>query len=216
MSQSQKKNLSTSLSRALKPKDKLKASNHKSAPPPPKVNQWITIQLSPIGERERDLSLIIKSVHQILRIPVEVFIPAISQKVRDESETMFFMDGYVFVEYKPDIQYLKLQDTNYFASVLCQTILVNGKRQQKYSLVQDKDLDSMRDGMQKLKIAKYSVGDLVRIIKGDYRNLLGQVSIVYEGGQRVQVTVTAAGHHLRSKRLLIDFPVTYLVKVNND
>lgn len=173
-----------------------------------------------MGEREKDLSLIVKSVHQILRNkvvgadPLEVFIPAISQKVRDESETMFFMDGYVFVEYKPEIQYLKLQDTNFFASVLCKTIIVNGKRQQKYSLIQDKALDLMRVGMQKLQVAKYTVGNMIKVIKGEYKNMIGQVSIVYDGGQRVQVTATAAGHHLRSKRMLMDFPVTYLVKVH--
>jgi transcription antitermination factor NusG len=212
MPPSPKKNSSEILSHVSK-KDKSKL---KSVPPPSKSIQWVTVQLSPIGERERDLSLIVKSVHHILRTPVEVFIPAISQTVRDESETMFFMDGYIFVEFKPDIQYLKLQDTNYFTTVLCQTILVNGKRQQKYSLVQDKALDSMRSGMQSLKIAKYSVGNLVKIIKGGYKNLLGQVSIVYEGGQSVQVSVTASGHHLRSKRVLIDFPVTYLVKVHGE
>jgi transcription antitermination factor NusG len=122
---------------------------------------------------------------------------------------MYFMEGYIFIKHTPDIQFFKLQDTTYFSSVLCRTAIVNGRRQQQYSLLSDDDLSIMRDGMQDLKIAAFSINDPVRITKGSYKNLTGEVVLVYEGGQHVQVAV----NHLRSKKLLMDYPVTYLAKV---
>lgn len=65
----------------------------------------------------------------------------------------------------------------------------------------------MRAGMDDLRSGDFEIGDRVRVVTGTYKNLRGEVSLVYEGGESVQVAVS----HLRSKAgLLVDFPATYL------
>jgi len=162
-----------------------------------------------VGERDFDVKTVQSSVHRILgRIDLDVFIPAISQDVRNDSQTLFFMDGYVFIEYKEDVQYLRLRDTSMFKEVLCTSKPGEASR---YSLLDDRELDPMREGMEDLKTGDFEVGDQVRVVIGTYKNLRGEVSLVYEGGENVQVAVS----HLRSKKgLLVDFPATYLERTD--
>jgi transcription antitermination factor NusG len=220
MPQLPKKSSSAVSSRGSASKPKTKSKSARPAPqrnpslPPPSVEQrqWVIAQLSAIGEREKNLPLITRSARQILRQPtLEVFIPAISQEVRGESEVTFFMDGYVFIQHVADVQYLRLQDTTYFSSVLCRTVTLNGRKCQQYSLLDDKSLEPMRKGVQKLKIAAFKTGDAVKVIRGAYKNLPGVIAVVYEDGQTVQVMVEL----LRSKKVLLDYPVTYLVRVSS-
>ena len=98
--------------------------------PPPK---WVVVQLSSLGEREKNIDLIKRAVKHLLG-PVEMFIPAIVQKVREESHTMVYMDGYVFVRFQEGMNYLKLQDTTYFKSVLCAS---SGGGRKSYCLLDD-------------------------------------------------------------------------------
>lgn len=146
------------------------------------------------------------SVRKILRVQdLRVFVPAVSQQVRDESQTFFFMDGYVFVEYRPGISYLSLRDTAFFRDVLCNSTRAPNK-ESSYSLLTDADLDPMRSGMNEMKCGSFEIGNRVRVVVGSYKNLRGEISVVYNE-QTVQVSVS----HLSSKRVLIDFPTTYLV-----
>lgn len=151
------------------------------------------------------MNTIRSAVRKILRTDgLRVFVPAVSQKVRDESQTFFFMDGYVFVEYRPGISYLALRDTAFFRDVLCNSTRASN-REPSYSLLTDSDLEPMRSGMQEMRCGSFEVGDRVRVVVGSYKNLRGEVSVVYDE-QSVQVSVS----HLASKRVLIDFPTTYL------
>ena len=135
-----------------------------------------------------------------------MFIPAISQKVRDDSQTLFFMEGYVFFRYIRGTPYLKLRDTTYFSDVLTDSQRNGGEPQ--YSLLDDSKLNLMRQGMDELRVGEFVVGDDVKIIEGNFKNLKGQVSVVYDQKQVVQVSVV-----LRSKMVLMDFPSTYLQKI---
>jgi transcription antitermination factor NusG len=188
----------------------IKNSQNKSILPicPDELRRWVCVELSSTGEREKDINSIIRAVHRILGRPVEVFVPAVSQKVRGESQTMVYMDGYIFIQYFHDIHYIKLQDTNYFHMVLNTTVLSAGKRKYQYSLLDDKALAPMRIGVQNLKESHNEnvPGDKVKIIKGDYKNLIGVISEVYDK-ENIQVSV-----ELRSKKLLLDFPVSYIQK----
>lgn len=175
---------------------------------PNSPRRWVIVELSTVGERDFDVRTVSSSVHRILgRSDLEVFVPAISQDVRNDSQTLFFMDGYVFIEFKEDVPYLRLRDTSLFKEVLC-----NSKPGEapKFSLLEDRELDPMRQGMEDLKTGDFKVGDPVRVVIGTYKNLRGEISLVYEGGENVQVAVS----HLRSKRgLLVDFPATYLERI---
>lgn len=174
------------------------------SPAPVASKKWVIVQLSPMGEREKNIELIRRSARRILGKQVDVFIPAISQKVREESQTLFYMDGYVFVEFIDGIVYNRLQDTQFFNSVLTQTSSAKDRRR-AYSLLDDKELSPMRKGMEDLKIVPFKDGQKVRIIQGNYKNLIAEVSFIHEGGETVQVYV-----NMRSKKVLMDFPASYL------
>lgn len=172
--------------------------------------RWVIVELSHNGEREGGIDAIKASIRKILRIKdLRIFIPAVSQQVRDDSQTLFFMDGYIFVEYRPGVRYVALKDVTFFREVLCNSIHSEGSTP-SYSLLNDSDLDPMRDGLQEMKRGSFSIGDEVRVITGSYKNLRGIVSIVYNE-QTVQLSVS----HLDSKLLLIDFPSTYLMMSKN-
>ncbi len=174
------------------------------------LKKWVIVQLSSNGEREKNIQAIIRSVRHILQNKkVEVCVPAVSQKVRDDSHTMFYWDGYIFVEHIEGLPYLRLNETVYFQNVLCQPGL-NKNKQRVFSLLHDKDLEPMKRGLESMKVCEFSENDDVKIMKGVFKNLLGKVSFVHEDGENVQVFVG-----LRSKQILMDFPSSYLVRINH-
>lgn len=199
-------------SKAKSPSSKQKPVSKPVATPgipvPSLSKKWVIVQLSPMGEREKNLEMLKRAANKLLGRPVDVFVPAISQKVREESQTLFYMDGYVFVEFFDGIAYNRLQDTQYFNCVLTQSSS-SGDRRKIYSLLDDRELAPMRKGMQELKIVPFEDRQKVRIIQGNYKNLIAEVSFVHEGGETVQVYV-----NMRSKKVLMDFPASYLQKTD--
>lgn len=159
------------------------------------------VQLSPLGEKEKDLRLLSRSACHILGKNLEVFVPAVSQAARGDSVTTFYMDGYIFVRHEPGVPYSNLADTSYFSSVLTGP----GGR---FALLKDEDLDSMRDGLDQLQTIRLSEGDMVKVVEGKYKNLTGRISCVYDDTRVVQLAFEK-----RSKKMLIDFPATYLKKM---
>lgn len=192
-----------------------KGSGRKQAPkaipkvilkaPPEAPPKWVVVQLTSLGEREKNIDVISRAVRRLLG-DIEVFVPAVVQKVREESHTMVYMDGYVFVRFIEGVNYLKLQETTFFKCVLC-TPGGNGRR--TYHLLDNFVLDKMRDGVKSLKAqsADYGIGQDVRITKGTLKGLRGKVMLVYEDGKKIQVHVPLA-----SKPVLIEFPPTHLEK----
>jgi len=168
--------------------------------------KWVIIQLTPAGERETRIPILKKAICRILKRELDVFVPAISQQVREDSQTIAFMEGYIFVEYVDDISYLKLQDTTFFSVVLC-----NSQRagMPQYSLLDDDQLNPLRQGMDDLKYGDFQEGDRVKITKGSYKNLIGRITLMLDDGQNAQVSAD-----LLSKHLLMAFPTTYLEKVD--
>lgn len=175
--------------------------------PPPK---WVVVQLTSLGEREKSIDVITRAVRHILG-DVEVFVPATVQKVRNESHTMVYMDGYIFVRYSESVNYLKLQDTTYFKAVLCSPGPA-GKR--TYCLIDDFVLDKMRDGVKNLEVqgGDFAPGDEVKVIKGALKNLRGRVITLYDDGRKVQVHLSS----LLSKPVIFEFPPNHLEKVDPD
>lgn len=173
------------------------------AGPPPK---WVVVQLTSLGEKEKNIDVITRSVRRILG-DVEVFIPAYSQKVRNESHTMFYMDGYIFVRHRVEVNYMKLQETMYFKSVIC--AFAHGKK--TYALLDDFVLDKMRDGVKSMKTQGSFQKDMdVKIVQGELKGLKGKVNLVYENGEKIQVFVP-----LTSKPILIEFPSNFLERIDS-
>jgi len=191
------------------PKPQIKARRNSEIPKPPDPNsesiKWAIVELTSTGEKEKNLSLVIKSIRHLLKSKVEVFIPSVSQKVRDESHIMPYLEGYIFVRHTEGTNYSRVQDTMYFRSVLSRP--VDSARKRILCLLDDKDLDRTRDGMKKVGSGVFKENENVKIVRGNYKNLIAQVIQSYEDGQHVQVYVK-----LSSKQLLLDFPVSYLVK----
>ncbi len=192
-------------SKGCKNQNKLK-SKTKTKSIPPNNPKWVVVQLSPMGEKEKNLEMIKKSARQILKSDIEMFIPAMSQKVRNESQTVFFMDGYVFIKHVDGLPYHKLNETTYFLNVLSK---INLDKKRVYSLLDDKALDPMRSGVQNMRMNKFIEDENVKVIKGNFRNLIGKIISVSDGGENVQVSID-----LRSKKMIIDFPASYLVLAN--
>lgn len=186
-----------------------------SIPPPSTTpSQWVVVQLTSLGEREKNIQLIVRSARQIIsRKDLEVFVPAINQKGLDDSLTTWYSEGYVFIQYEPGVGYHKLGETTYFSSVLSSMSQVNGEKKRIYSLLTDKELSHMRTGMHDLKVtaSRFKIDQKVKIIKGSYRGLPGKVAFLYDDGDKVQVFVP-----LRSIKetggLLMDFHASYLQK----
>lgn len=174
--------------------------------------KWVVVELSPQGDKEKDLEFIKDSARRILRrYDIQVFIPAVSQGTKkNETHTTFYMDGYVFIEYVDSINYLRLRDTSLFQEVLCVYTRTSrfGKRTPSYSLLNDKELDPMRSGMEILKKCTLKVGDNVKVITGSYKNLPGKIISVQDDNQVAHISIDLA-----SKPIIMSFPSTYLEKI---
>ncbi len=194
MPRSQKKNSQTPSSKDLNPTISRK---------------WVCVELSLTGEKEKNLDLVVRSARRILKnSKVEVFIPAISQQVRDESSVLSFMEGYIFIEHSSNLIYTRLQETTYFKSILMRQVFDGRRRIKELSLLRDKDLSVMRDGVETLNKGDFRSGEAIKIIKGNYKNLEAEIVQIYEDGKTIQVYVG-----LRSKKILLDFPASYMVRV---
>lgn len=163
--------------------------------------KWVVVQLSTTAERENDLTTIKRSVKRYLGKDLQVFIPAASLSVREDSHVMFYMDGYIFIEYVTGINYTKLNETTYFASVLTHP-------KTGYSCIPDSEIETLRKGVEAMKIGKFRVGDEVTILKGNYKNMRGRIKQVYDGDESYQVDIG-----LGSKPILADYWASWLAKI---
>jgi transcription antitermination factor NusG len=168
--------------------------------------KWVVVELSSAGEQESETNVPVleNSIRRILRRPdIGIFVPALSTKVRKESQTLVYMDGYVFIEFKPDVSYLKLRDTTYFREVLCTT---NRGSSPIYSLVDDSQLNPLRQGIKEIQEVRFAVGDPVVVKSGTYKNMRGIV--VGVDGDMIDVKAI-----LKSKALILGYRSTYLEKL---
>ena len=168
---------------------------------PASTKKWVVVQLSSSAEKEKNLGVFQRAVKRLLGKDIPVFVPASNSTARDDNHIMFYMDGYVFVEYVVGVNYNKLNETQYFSMVLSQP-------RTGVCLINDSEIDAMRRGMESMKVGRFNKDDEVKVIRGSFKNLTGKVSEVYEGGEFVQIDVG-----LLSKPLLIDYPASYLVKI---
>ena len=163
--------------------------------------KWVVVQLSSNAEKEKNLGVFSKSVRRYLGKELVVFVPAANLSARDDNHVMFYLDGYIFIEHVPGVNYNKLNDTAYFSNVLSHP-------KTGLCLVADSEIDTIRKGVEIMKVGSFQKNDEVMIMRGSYKNLTGKVSMVYSGGDIVQVDFG-----LKSKPLLLDYPANYLKKI---
>ena len=161
---------------------------------------WVAVQLSSLGEREKNPTNIENLIHRCLGKTVEVFIPSVALKRQEESQTLCYMEGYIFVGHHDGIDYLRLLNIPLFKDVLHTIrggVVV-------YNLIDNAVLNPVRDGMENMQHAEFKIDTPVKIIKGTFKNLLGKISQVYDAST-VQIFI-----NLKSKQMFIDFPASYV------
>lgn len=169
--------------------------------------KWVVVQLSPGGEREKNISILERSVKRYIgaQHQLEIFVPATSNAIKDgvrnDSNTMFYMDGYIFIEYRAGINYMKLSETNYFS-----TVLHTGR---SLHLLDDSQVKPLKQGVEKLKKGVFSIGDTAKVLHGTFKGLSGTISFVYDGDEKVQLCA-----NLNSKPVFMDYPIGFLKKID--
>lgn len=166
--------------------------------------KWVAVQLSSLGEHEKDPGTLEFAIHRCLGKDIKIFIPSVSLKRQEESHTLCYMEGYIFIGFRDGIDYLRLLNVPLFKDVLHSIrggVVV-------YNLIDNSVLNPVRDGLETMKHVELTVDTPVKINKGTFKNLLGTVSQIY-GNEIIQVFVK-----LRSKQVFIDFPASYLDNLN--
>lgn len=160
--------------------------------------------MSSAGEKEADLKAIARAARRILAAPdLEVFVPAVLQDARQDSHTTVYMEGYAFVQFVPGVQYSKLRETTYFRDVLRD----RSSGGPMYALLPDVQIRKMRAGMEKMNVVAFAVGDQVRILRGEFKNMRGTVSDVDPEKQTVTLSP-----NLKSKPMLVEYPFSFVKK----
>ncbi len=157
------------------------------------------VELTHAGEQEKNSEVLTRAVQRLLGSKLKVFVPSLSTDVRQDSQILVYMDGYVFVEYMEGVQYMKLRDTSYFNDVLCSS---RGSSP-VYSLVHDEQINGIKKDMESIRNADFELDDEVIVKSGTNRGLRGTVFDV----QGDDITVK---HHTRSKPCILSYKSTYL------
>lgn len=163
------------------------------------------MELTHAGEQEKDSDVLTRAIHRILKSPLLVFVPSLSTDVREDSQILVYMDGYIFIEFREGIQYMRLRDTSYFNEVLCSS----RGNSPVYSLVDDLKLSVIKKDMESIRVVEYAVDDPVRVKSGTNRGLRGIVIGVDDD-------IISVKHLTRSKPVLADYPTTYLEKIKRE
>jgi len=166
------------------------------------AKQWVVVELSHAGEQEKDTRVLTRAVHRILGSPLAVFVPSLSTNVRSDSQVLTYLDGYIFVEHKDGIQYMRLRDTSYFNEVMC----VSRGSSPVYSLIKDEEINGIKKNMESIRNVEFELDDHVVVKSGTNRGMRGIVMDV----QGDEITVK---HPTRSKPCLLSYKSTYLTKV---
>ncbi len=164
--------------------------------------RWVVVGLTHAGEQEKDSKILARSVQRILGRPLAVFVPSLSTDVRDDSQVLVYMDGYVFIEFFEGVQYIRLRETSYFNEVLCSS---SRSHAPVYSLIDDSEVTGIKENMESIRDVDFEEGMPVRVKSGTNRGLPGVVVMV-EGD------VITVQHQTRSKPVIAEYKSTYLEK----
>jgi len=151
--------------------------------------------------KNMDINIIRENIYKKIGRSCEVFIPAVTSSIRDTHRTIYYIDGYMFIEYKHDINYNKILEYEVVEHILTDL----GTR--NYSFISDKEIQKMKEEMDiKIKnINRILAGDEVVVVSGTYKNIQGIVTKI--DGDTAYVEIS-----LRSGDRIIDFPLNYLTK----
>jgi 5'-3' exonuclease/transcription antitermination factor NusG len=164
------------------------------------TDQWVVLELGPKAEGE-DPDHIRASIRHSIR-DAEVFIPASVTKNGEDKVIQYLMEGYAFVKRThPDHTYLRLENTKYVQAVLRQPSVGGGRNVKQIASISDREIDRFRSQIRVEVDQGISVGDLVCITSGAYRQINAIVEEEIPELDQVQVHV-----QLRSKQAIVTLP----------
>lgn len=158
------------------------------------------VELTPRGEREPP-DVVRQSARRLLG-KAEVYIPAVETKIGDDTSIHYLINGYAFIrKERPDRDYLKLEDTRLF-----QSVLKDGKG---IAVVDSSYIESMKEKARAEINQGIGVGDIVLICSGPYKAIEASVITELPDEEKVQVFI-----ELRSKQSIVTLPRSALKVVD--
>lgn len=167
----------------------------------PNRSQWVVLELGPKAEGE-DPDAVRKSIRHTIK-DAEVFIPASVTQMGEDKVVQYLMEGYAFIRRDhADSIYYRLENTKYVEKVLRQPIHVNGGRPiRQIAVVTNDHIERFRSQLRVEVDQGISVGDMVLITSGPYRQITARVEEEIPERDAVQVYIK-----LRSKDAIVTLP----------
>lgn len=109
-------------------------------------------------------------------------------------EKEFYIPGYGFIEFTPQINYNALEDSNSHVNVLLKDIDNN-----EFEMVPLSTIEFERRKMKDFFKGQFKVGQLVEVIDGDYANMLGRVVGFIPKENLYKVIIVSRSQHWRIK-----------------
>ena len=167
---------------------------------------WVVLELSSRSDGE-DPDLVADAIRNTIS-GAEVFIPAAITQVGDDRVIHYLVEGYAFVQRdQPDGAYLRLENSRYINKVL--TSRNGASAISRLATISSEDVQRMRMQVAAEADQGISVGDIVNIVSGPYRNIEAEVIEDIPEHEQVQVYVK-----LRSKQSIVTLPRSFLQVVN--
>ena len=158
------------------------------------------LELGPKAEGE-DPDVIRASIRHMVR-GAEVFIPASVTKMGDDKVVQYLVEGYAFIRRDhPDQAYYRLENSKFVQAILKQPHIRGSRQPRQIAYVTADHIERFRTQIRIEVDQGISVGDLVLITSGAYRQITARVENEILEHDAVQVHIK-----LRSKEAIITLP----------
>lgn len=141
-------------------------------------DHWLILELndlmSNVGYQEIE-----GAIFQIFGNNVEYFIPIHNEKMGSYISTSTLMEGYAFVKDTSTVRnnIINLSDQRVFSRVL--------HHGGKYQVISNKAVTELKKKLKKSLKKKFEMGSRVTVLEGTFKNLIGEVIGLEEGGKKV-------------------------------
>lgn len=164
--------------------------------------QWFIIELNDAieGLAYRDIEAAIITT---FGDEADYFIPIHNEKMGSYTSTSTLMEGYAFIRDTDGIRenMQNLRESKIFSRVLVQS--------GRYQTISSAEIRGLRTKLKNSLKRKFSEGTKVKILGGIFKNLVGEVISVEDGGRRMMVKIKRI-----SREMIAPIPATLLETVD--
>lgn len=162
--------------------------------------EWVVVELTPRGEKEPPDA--VRQAARRLLGKADVYIPAVETRIGDDTSIHYLINGYAFIKKeRPDRDYLRLEETRLFQSVL--------RKGRGVAVVDSSYIEAMKEKARAEINQGIGVGDTVLICSGPYKAIEASVITEIPEERAVQVFI-----ELRSKQSIVTLPRSVLKVVD--